>query len=161
MEVLEATTHNIATERQKMFDYLSAMGSDLIDEVNISKDLAALNITTELTEMVDATLRNPLKSSLSAYLELERGITYQLDQVVRDFLKSKKRLIHKAYKTYDDASLHYCIILHKDNLTNRGKLYELTKRFIYSGMAQRFPLVFQFVPKELENDLKANERIEL
>ena len=95
------------------------------------------------------------------FLEFESLITAYMDKLVRSFLKTKKRLIYRAFKTYEGAALHYCIILYNDNLTNRGKLYAFSQKFLYTGYGRRFPVVFQFIPREMETELKTFETLDM
>ena len=163
MEIQEMveTTAVHAANRQKMLEMLGAFTESMNADVEIGKTLTDLGISNSFTDMVDESLRDPLKISMEGFIQFENLISASLDKVVRAFLKSKKRLIYRAFKTYEGATLHYCIILHNDNLTNRGKLYTLPQNFLSAGYGRRFPIIFQFIPLTMVNELRTFETLDL
>ena len=149
-------------DRQKLLDYLGEFTEELNQDIETSKTLSDIGVGNSLTNFLDEVLRDPLKASVNSIVAQEKLIAIYLDRAVRNFLKSKKRLIYKAYKTYEDPTiLHYCIILNNDTLENRGKLRALKGSLILAGLDDRFPIMFQYIPKEWEAELTIYETINL
>ncbi len=150
------------SDRQKILDLIGGMTEEISQDVEMAKTLSAFGIGNALTNYIDEILQDPLKASVDSIVAQEKMISTYLNKGVYDFLKSKKRLIYKAFKTYDDpSSLHYCIILNHNTLENRGKLREFKKSLIYAGLDARFPVLFEFIPKEWESQLTIHEAINL
>ena len=160
LDTLDTTAAN-TLQRQKMLEMLGAFTESMNAEVEMGKTLTDLGISNSFTDSIDEALLDPLKISMDGFLQFESLITAYMDKIVRSFLKTKKRLIYRAFKTYEGASLHYCIILYNDNLNNRGKLYALPQQFLYTGYGRRFPVVFQFIPREMETELKIFETLDI
>ena len=149
-------------DRQKLLDYLGEFTEEFNQDIETSKALTEVGVSNSLTNFLDEVLRDPLKASVDSIVAQEKLIAIHLDRGVRDFLKSKKRLIYKAFKTYKDPTiLHYCIILNHDTLTNRGKLRAFKGALILAGLDARFPVMFEYIAKEWESELTIYETINL
>jgi hypothetical protein len=160
---MTATIEDKSTaERLKLLDLIGDFTEELNQDIETSKTLSELGMGNTLTNYLDEVIRNPLKASVESIVAQEKLVSIYLDRGVRDFLKSKKRLVYKAFKTHKDPSiLHYCIILNHDTLANRGKLKDFKLSLIYAGLDNRFPVMFQYIQKEFESELTDFESIKL
>ena len=154
-------TDDISYMRLEILNFLKDVSKELFDEVELGKTLTELNISNSFTDLLDGAIQNPLATSLKGFVALETSIYQMIDIVVKSFLKSKKRLIESAFKSFEGNELHYCIILKQDTITNRGKLYEFLDKYAENNIEHKFPVSFQFIPKNLAEKLTIKERIEL
>ncbi len=67
-----------------------------------------------------------------------------------------------AYKTaLSTPDLHDCIVLKKDSMRNRAKIFEFWDHYDLVDISARFPVLFQFIPAEMVGDISISETIDL
>ncbi len=100
------------------------------------------------------TASKPLKNGSASQLTAHEVREVALQKSVMLFLTQHKGLIYKVYQSNPDE-LHYCIILSKDTLRNRGKF----SAFLHTQRdndCDTGNIMFQFVGKQFEAELEAH-----
>ncbi len=132
------------------------------EEVDRSYALINLGEKTDLSNEIENTLENPLNSIFKLSNNIDSQIKEIVDRMVKSFLKYNASIVKEAYRTktaLDD--LHYSIVLKKDNIDNRNKIFDFFDNFDLLDISSKYPVYFQFVPNELIEKIQVSESIEL
>jgi hypothetical protein len=155
-----AVSEHEAVFRDEILNLASQFHLEALNEVEVAKALSQANITNSFTSMIDEAIANPLSTSYKGLLFFEESIRLQLSETVVAFLKKHQRVIKKIFQTNPNF-LNYYIILKKDTINNRGKLFAFLAEYQQTAISHKFPILFQFVPEELESDFNNYQEISL
>jgi hypothetical protein len=148
-------------ELKDVVGMLKNVFGDLCNDASISSMLLDINIQDAFSKRISAIMDKPLLSSFDALQGIEMAIKDMLNKSVEDFLNSNKKYIRKVYRLkHAGTVLHYSIVLKDDDLHKRSKLYSFISDYKNTKISARFPIVFQSIPKDLENDFKEEFSIE-
>ncbi len=157
--MVDVSTHE-AVLRDEILNLASQFHLEALNEVEIAKTLSQANITNSFTSMIDEAIANPLSASYKGLLFFEESIRLQLSETVVAFLKKHQRLIKKKFQTNPNF-LNYYIVLKKDTINNRGKLFAFLAKYQQTAISNKFPILFQFVPENFESDFNSYHEISL
>lgn len=76
----------------------------------------------------------------------------EVDEVVRKYLReaTERKLVKTAFVKFRPfTDLMYGIVLHKDSIANRKKLYRLLDFYAGLDMSEKLPVYFQVIPDRL------------
>jgi len=132
------------------------------DEVDRSYELYKIGEKTNLSKKLENVIKNPLSNihDLSSNIDLQAKQI--IDGIVKSFFKYNCKIIQTAYKTKTSSNdLHYSIVLKKDDIDNRNRIFDFFDKFYILDISDKYPVYFQFVPPELIGKMHLNEEIEL
>lgn len=158
---MNTITHKVTNpktdELKDMVGMLKNVFGDLCLDASVSSMLLDVNIQDAFSKRISDIMDKPLISSFDALQGIEIAIKDMLNKSVEDFLESNKKNIKKVYRLkHAGTVLHYSIILKDDDLHKRSTLYNFISDYKNTKISARFPIVFQSIPKELEESF-ANE----
>ena len=132
------------------------------DEVDRSYELLKLGEKTDLSKKIEDTLSDPIKSIFQLSTDIDNQIKEIVDRIVKSFLKHHSDIIREAFKTKTSmGDLHYSIVLKKDDIDNRNKIFDFFDKFDLLDISSKYPVYFQFVPAELIGKILVSEPITL
>lgn len=132
------------------------------NKVDKTCELTKVGALTELLGKIGAYLSNPEDSLLKASNNIDSQLRYVIDKYVQSFLRQKREVIDAAYKTKAPLNdLSYYIVLNRDNLKNRRKIFSFFDQYDLLDISFKYPIYFQFVPKELVSKINHIEEVVL
>lgn len=141
---------------------MQSMFETSIEEITKSKALREVNISDELALHLEKMVNKPLTSMITLFSRFEDDMKSMIESLVVTFLKSKSKLIKGAYRTKTEVNdLHFCVVLKKDNLNNRIKIFDFYNQYDHLKIANTFPVYFQFVPEQAEDKIEFAHKIAL
>lgn len=135
---------------------------DLKKEVDRSYELLKIGELTDLSKKIENTLNSPFGNILEISKDIDDKVKQVLNSFVSSFFKYRHDLIQAVFKSKTPLDeLYYSIVLREDNLENRNKIFEFYNKFDLLDISNRYPVYFQFVPKELLGKIKYIEEIKI
>jgi hypothetical protein len=132
------------------------------DEVDRSYELLKLGEKTDLSQRIESSLDNPIESIFGMSANIDGQVKLIIDRIVKGFLKKHHGTIELAFRSkFASDDLHYCLVLKSDNSKERGKIFRFFDRYDLLDIAQRYPVIFQFVPQELAGKIEYSEILDL
>lgn len=150
------TTH-LNNELVETLDIMNDFYSDLAIESKIGSEVAKNNMSTEFSDAIKKALENPLSSIYSTKKQVDSVMKEALNVVVLEFLSKHKSIIKKIFNPYPNNQLVYTIVLKKDTIANRAKIYEFNRRYEWTEYSKSFDIAFLFIPENLEDGLTGKE----
>ncbi|MHB8261751.1 MAG: hypothetical protein ACYDCN_13075 [Bacteroidia bacterium] len=130
------------------------------DEVDRSYELIKIGEKTDLSKKIETTIDDPINSIFKLSSNIDNQIKEIVDRIVKAFLKHNSSIIHGAYKTQTSLNdLHYSIVLKKDDMDNRNKIFDFFDKFDLLDISNKYPVYFQFVPSELIGKINITEEV--
>lgn len=130
------------------------------DEVDRSYELLKIGEMTELTKKIEGTLSNPMDSVLNISNNIDGQVKQIVDIFVKSFFRKNKETVSATYRSKTSLNdLHYSIVLKKDNMENRNKIFDFFDKYDLLEIANRYPVYFQFIPVALVNKLNYSEEL--
>jgi len=131
-----------------------------VKNVQEGRELLPLGVKTEVVQFWEGIANNPMNALMDTVDFMDDRMNTVITDFVKDYLISKKSLIATALKSdTGNKDLHFCIALKKDSLTNRMKINEFFSHYYGVRISTKYPVYFQFVPKEVVDKLKVAEKI--
>ncbi|MCC5916436.1 MAG: hypothetical protein JJU02_03820 [Cryomorphaceae bacterium] len=135
---------------------------DFKDEVDSSYELLKIGKKTPLSKKIEQKIDDPIKDIFEFTSKLDNQVDSFLDQIIRSFFNKNSNLIFKAFKTNNCINdLHYSIVLKKDSIEIRTKMFTFLDNFDVMDISKKHPIYFQFIPKELMCKINFYEEIKL
>ena len=132
------------------------------DEVDRSYELLKVGEKTNLSKKIENTMEDPINSIFKLSSNVDNQIKEIVDRIVKAFLKHNSEIIQGAYRTKTSLNdLHYSIVLKKDDIGNRNKIFDFFDKFDLLDISSKYPVYFQFVPIELIDKILINEPVNL
>jgi hypothetical protein len=130
-------------------------------EVDKSYELLRLGEKTDLSKMIEETLNDPFKSIFNVSSKIDKEVKDIVNRITIGYFKSlQKDIKSHLYKNKSQRNdLYYAIVLEKDNIENRSKIFNFFDYYDMLDISERFPVSFQFVPIELIGNFKNLEKI--
>lgn len=156
----------LTKENQEIKEFLEVLKNVLFEfdtDTEISINMLEMNLHTELSSIVKQTIANPIGMTYKAFLQLEEGLFSTLNLWVLGKIAELKQYIKKIYRLKKGQNaLHYSILF-KDNKDFK-KIFPLLREYQGTVYNQKFPLIIQDIPNELEKeflkDMKTNKNFE-
>lgn len=151
METISQKATSVKTEELKdVVSMLKNVFGDLNKQAALSEFLLGINIQDAFSKTVSDIMDKPLSSNYDALKGIETAIKELLNEGVKEFLVSNKRIIDRVYLLRNRGTvLHYTIILKDYNIHKRARLYKYINEYKNSEISNRFPIIFQSIPKDL------------
>jgi hypothetical protein len=133
-------------------------------QAEVDRSYALLNVgaTTELVQKIETLLTNPIDNITNMANNIDTQVKHLADVLVKSFLHEHKVLVNMAYRSKTPFNdLHYCIVLHTDDMVNRSKIFNFYDMYDLLEIAERYPVYFQFVPTELADKIIYSEQLKL
>lgn len=132
---------------------------EMIGSLKMSHDLLDCGVQDSVSTFLKDLLTQPKIATGYDILEKAQEIIYsELSGVVNTFLIGNKEILHKVYCVKDgENEMFYAIIFKEDNISNRAKLNDFLMLYESTPFEKHFPLIFQYIPKELEKDINGSE----
>lgn len=113
---------------------------------------------TELTQLIEENIKNPSKGFFANANEVNQVAFAIVNAQVIMHFKSNNDIISKGIRIVKriDGSLRYYVVLKKDNLDNRRKIYSFFDKYAVSELSNKFPVYIEFIPKELASKINAD-----
>lgn len=132
------------------------------NEVDRSYELLKIGELTSLAKKIEKTINSPLDNIVEISDDIDDKVRQIVNGLVAFFFRRKRDIIFSAHKCKTPLNdLYYAIILNEDNMENREKILEFFDRFDLLHFSNKYPVYFQFVPKELQNKINCTEEIRL
>jgi hypothetical protein len=116
-------------------------------DASYSHDLANMGINTQLAQSISNYFSNPLNALGENYLSVSENLKRILEVIVKQFLKSNKEIVAKAYSA-PGSFLEYYIILKNDTSKNRQVFFNFLRQYELLGIDDSLPIHFSFLPKK-------------
>jgi hypothetical protein len=129
------------------------------NEIHTAKMLSELHIENEMTKFADGIIHQPIETFLKMSNSYELVANTILENEIIELILKNKKYLHSAYKTFQEPILHFCLILKKENFNHRVPFLKMISTHILKGYQDKLPLVFQFVPENMEKELKAYKKL--
>lgn len=143
-----------------MLYLLHSFLTDLIKDIDISKEVFNVGAKTQLTREIESSLKDPLLYMGKSTEALSDAITSFLNQLITEYFKSKTDIIEEAYKVSEKTNyLSYCVVLKKDNTKNRENLFQLLDKYEEYDISKNYPINFHFCRKDLMDSVNKVEKI--
>ncbi len=147
--MLTETRHKTLTpDSAEIKDFLESIHTMVKQEVGMTTFLLDSGIHDSLATYAAEFLSNPLQTSFKSLEMLEQSIREQIEEDIMSLFQKNKKYIAHAYKT-QQPDLYYCLALKKDTLGTRRRFYEFLTRYEQTALAGKFPIHFQFIPKDV------------
>ncbi len=154
-----ATTTTFSSKQQSIdeklhafFYYLQEDLDKFKSEVEKSYELyRKIGKKTELTQLIEENIKNPSKGFLANADEVNQVAFAIVNAQVIMHFKSNNEVISKVFQIVRkiDGALRYFVVLKKDNLSNRRKIYTFFDKYGVSDLANKFPVYIEFISKDL------------
>lgn len=138
-------------------DVMDSLYSDLAVESKLGSATEKNNMSTEFSNEIRKALENPLGAMNKTKKLIDDAIKDALNEVVLDFLTKHKSNIKKVFNPYPNNKLVYTIILKKDTVSYRAKIYAFNRMYEWTEYAKNFDIAFLFVPENFEDGLIGTE----
>ncbi|MDD3723841.1 MAG: hypothetical protein PHW92_15420 [Lutibacter sp.] len=130
------------------------------DEVDRSYELLKIGELTGLAKKIEKTINRPFENIIEISDDIDDKVRQIVNGLVIFFFKKRKDIIFSAHKCKTPLNdLYYAIVLNEDNIDNREKIMEFFDKFDLLNISNKYPVYFQFVPKELCNKINCTEEI--
>lgn len=140
--------------------HLQEVWNEIFQDAEIAKTLLKASSTNDTTKFVDDLFQNPLKYSLQVHEMQESVVMSMLNAAVQDFILENKKIIRSAFKiTSPNSAMHYVIIFKSNKDSYRYKFNDFVRAYDMTGLGQKFPLIMQYIPKELITNEKKQLRV--
>lgn len=161
---VEIPTDNEAQKRLRYtLGLLQSFLEETIEQVDRSYALHKIGEQTELTRLIEAKLNDPLGSMMEMSERVDSQLRTVIDSIVRAFLRQKRELLASAFvdPVTSSNALHYIIALDDDSDENRNQIFDFFERYDEVPFAEKFPVLFQFIPKDLIAEMSSAQRVDV
>lgn len=143
-------------------DLLHSFVDSFKQEVTTSSDLLQLGAMTQLSQKIENTIQNPLKSIFETTASVDNNIKMLVNAITNSFLRSKADIIQEAHKTKsNDNVIYYSLILKDDNIEARDAIFSFYDKYDLLEISEKYPVYFQFVSPDLIGKLYNTEKVDL
>jgi hypothetical protein len=160
-----ATNSKVDNNLGKLRGILFKLQLDLDEFKNeVDKSYALLEIgeKTNLSKKLEKTIENPIKDIFTFSNKIDNQVSFILDKIIREFFKSNKSVLNKAFKTREGLNdLHYSIVLNSDNIKNREIFFDFLNQLNLADISQTEKVYFQFIPLNLVDKVRFEEEISI
>lgn len=159
---LSPATEKREKELKSILFLLENKVEEMADEIHRSNELYKIGERTPLIESIEKTLSEPTKTIFELSKDIEKIIYSIVNKAVTEFFTTKKILLENLYRITNTANpLTYAIILKEDNFLNRMEIFEFFEKYDLTDFSEKFPVIFHFVPTDIENEIPSKEAINL
>jgi len=147
-------TKEIVNSLRDVFD-------DMSRSAKLSSELLDANISDSFSNMVSATIDDPIGKSFEAYSTMKDVLLDMFNNLVIKYLSQNSDSIREVYKLNSNNNvLHYSILLDGDN---KKVLLHFLNEYNKTAYSKQFPIYFQDIPLEIEGEfrkeLKSNKNL--
>jgi hypothetical protein len=130
-------------------------------EVDRSYELLSIGELTDLSKQIKESITSgPLSGIIDVSNDIDMKMKQLLDSFVVSFFKYRQDVIDTVLRCENSShELYYAITLKEDDIDNRNKIFEFYDKYDLLDISNRYPIYFQFVPKELRKKIKVGEMI--
>jgi hypothetical protein len=111
--------------------------------------LLEMGISDSVSQNLENARSKPLQFLLDGLFASEKHILLILNNIVENFFKKQKRYILRVFNTTASIqTLHYSIVLKKDDYKTRNKIRDFLFEYDSVPFSKRFPIYFQFIEEK-------------
>ena len=158
---LPQSVSEMLNENKNLITVLDGLG-DIFNDLTVDSRMGSVavsnNTSTSFSREVDEALKNPLENMFGIYKHAGSFLKSLVNEAAVEYLKSNKSIIKKAVKAYGN-DLIYTIILNEDSVKNRAKLLTFVNDYRETEVSQKFNIIFNFLPQDLEDFIREKHEV--
>lgn len=134
-------------------DQLSEFFKDMSSEVEVSKAMHGLNVSTNIIRGIEKSIKNPLKALDELYTFAEDNAKTHIHGFVFNFLVKNKEIIESAFIEDKSGSLDYFVFLSQYSIKNEGQILSFLAKYHHTEYYDRIPVFFHVFPSQYKENI--------